>query len=182
MGYIMTNIYTDNFAIERAGADDVIEFARILRVIWEGMEHQEWFAIDGEEYISNILTTTAGIGYKAVDTSTGKTAGLFMVALPGISQDNLGHDLGFSKEQIMVTAVMDSAAILPEYRGHHLQYRLMQTAEAELRKRGYRYLTSTVHPENHSSHNTLTRQGYRVVATKEKYGGLIRDILLKELN
>lgn len=177
----MVSLQDDRFRIERAGTEDVGEFARILRVIWEGMEHQEWFAIDGEEYVSKLLTTAGGIGYKAVEVDTGRTAGLFMVALPGLGQDNLGYDIGFSSEQILETAVMDSAAILPEYRGHHLQYRLMQTAEAELRARGYRYLTSTVHPENHSSHNTLTRQGYQVAARKEKYGGLLRDILLKEL-
>ena len=175
------NLSNDRFVIEHAGAADVSEFARILRVIWEGMEHREWFAIDGEEYISNMLTTSAGIGYKAVEVSTGRIAGLFMVALPGLGTDNLGHDIGFSQAQLLKTAVMDSAAILPDYRGHHLQYRLMQAAEAELRERGYHYLTSTVHPDNHSSHNTLTRQGYLVVARKEKYGGLIRDILLKKL-
>ncbi len=178
----MSTMQGDGFVIEHAGAEDVVEFARILKIIWDGMEHQEWFLIDGEEYVSNILTTDAGIGYKAVDETTGNTAGLFMVSLPGLGKANLGYDVGFTEEQILKTAVMDSAAILPEYRGHHLQYRLMQTAEAELKELGYRYLTSTVHPGNHASHNTLTRQGYRVVATKEKYGGLIRDILLKELD
>lgn len=177
----MSTIQSDRFVIERAGAEDVIPFAGMLKTIWEGMEHREWFAIDGEDYVAGMLTTEAGIGYKAVDTVTGETAGLFMVALPGLGENNLGYDIGFTEEQLLATAVMDSAAILPQYRGHHLQYRLMQTAEAELRKRGYRYLTSTVHPGNHSSHNTLTRQGYRVVAQKEKYGGLLRDVLLKEI-
>lgn len=177
----MSTTTNDRFIIKQAGKEDVASFARILRMIWEGMERKEWFAIDDEPYVSRMLTTDAGIGYKAVDTAAGETAGLFMVALPGLEKNNLGHDLGFSEEKLLKTAVMDSAAILPEYRGHHLQYRLMQAAEAELRKRGYLYLTSTVHPENHSSHNTLTRQGYQVVATKEKYGGLLRDILLKEL-
>lgn len=177
----MSTIETDRFVIERAGAGDVISFAGILKTIWEGMENREWFAIDGEDYVAAMLTTDAGIGYKAVDTLTGATAGLFMAALPGLEETNLGYDIGFTKDQLLETAVMDSAAILPQYRGHHLQYRLMQEAEAELRRRGYRYLVSTVHPDNHSSHNTLTRQGYRVVTRKEKYGGLIRDILLKEL-
>lgn len=39
----------------------------------------------------------------------------------------------------------------------------------------------TVHPENYYSRNNVIRQGYEVVLTKEKYGGYIRDILLKKL-
>lgn len=177
----MSTMSVPIFTITHADADDVSAFAGILRSVWNNMDNQDWFLIDDEEYVSNILTTDAGIGYKAVDTSTGAIAGLFMVALPGLGDGNLGYDAGFTEAQLMKTAIMDSAAILPEYRGHHLQYRLMQTAEAELKKLGYRYLMCTVHPDNHASHNTVTRQGYRVVTTKQKYGTLIRDILLKEL-
>lgn len=177
----ITTPSTPTFMIEHAGADDVTAFANILKSVWNNMDNQDWFLIDGEEYISGILTTDAGIGYKAVDTTTGAIAGLFMVSLPGLGEGNLGYDADFTEEQLLKTAIMDSAAILPEYRGHHLQYQLMQTAEAELRSLGYHYLMCTVHPDNHASHNTVTRQGYRVVTQKQKYGTLIRDILLKEL-
>lgn len=76
---------------------------------------------------------------------------------------------------------MDSAAVRAEYRGNRLQYILMQEAEQELRTMGYRYLMCTVHPDNHFSRENVLRQGYRVMKTTEKYGGFIRDILLKEL-
>ena len=76
---------------------------------------------------------------------------------------------------------MDTAAVLPEYRGQKLQYRLMQMAEEELKKEGLRYLMCTVHPQNRYSRENVLRQGYEVAATKEKYGGYLRDILLKRL-
>ncbi|HBG12936.1 MAG TPA: hypothetical protein DDX68_16840 [Clostridium sp.] len=59
---------------------------------------------------------------------------------------------------------------------------MMKTAEEELRKQGYRYLMCTVHPENRYSKNNIIKQGYQVVLTKEKYGGYVRDILLKKLS
>ena len=177
----MTKNITETFTILRADANDISVFSHILQTVWSNMEHQDWFAIDDDVYITRMLTTKEGLCYKAIETATGAVAGLFMVALPGLGEANLGHDIGFTEEQLLQTAIMDSAAILPEYRGHHLQYRLMQTAEADLKDMGYRYLTVTVHPDNHSSHNTITRQGYRFIRQKEKYGGLLRDILLKEL-
>ena len=66
---------------------------------------------------------------------------------------------------------MDSIAILPKYRGHKLQYRLMQTAEGDLRAKGFKYLMCTVHPDNCYSRDNIVSQGYESVAVKEKYGG-----------
>lgn len=86
-----------------------------------------------------------------------------------------------SGEALHQVAHMDSVAILPEYRGMGLQYRMMQVAEKELKDAGYRYLMCTVHPKNRYSRENILRQSYRVVATKEKYGGYLRDILLKEI-
>ena len=72
-------------------------------------------------------------------------------------------------------------AILPEYRGMRLQAILMEAAEQELAVKGYRYMMCTVHPDNSFSRNNMVRQGYRAVCRKEKYGGRIRDVMLKEL-
>ena len=43
---------------------------------------------------------------------------------------------------------MDTAAVAPLYRGHHLQDRMMEVCEEEMKKRGMRYLLATVHPDN----------------------------------
>ena len=85
------------------------------------------------------------------------------------------------EEQLKLCAMMDTAAVLPEFRGHHLQYEMMQTAERKLHKEGYRYLLCTVHPENKFSRENVKRQGYKKILTKEKYGGFLRDIWMKEL-
>lgn len=169
------------FQIERAEVSDYQVMAEVIRQVYEAMERKEWYVADNEEYTYRMLSEGTGIGYKAVEVSTGEIGGIFMATLPGDTASNLGNDIGFSKEQRLVTAHMDSVAILPKYRGNHLQYRLMQEAERELREMGYRYLMCTVHPENRFSKENVLRQGYRVMKTTEKYGGYLRDILLKEL-
>ena len=66
----------------------------------------------------------------------GSLAGCFLVEIPGDVEYNLGKDLGFSKEQLLVSAHMDTAVVDPLYRGHHLQDRMMEACEKEMKKRG----------------------------------------------
>lgn len=98
-----------------------------------------------------------------------------------MEEENLGYDIGMQGRQLYECAIMDTVVVLPEYRGMHLQYEMMQTAERKLHKEGYRYLLCTVHPENKFSRENVKRQGYKKILTKEKYGGFLRDIWMKEL-
>ena len=170
-----------DFIIEKALPSDYQLFADIIQSVWEGMPQKEWFMADNAEYTYKMLTSGRGVGYKAIEITTNKVAGTFMATIPGLEEDNLGYDIGFSREQLLLTAHMDSVAILPLYRGQKLQYHLMQEAEQELKQRGIHYLLCTVHPDNHYSRNNILRQGYHVVAQKEKYGGNIRDSLMKQI-
>ncbi len=169
------------FEIRKAAPEDADAIAGVIREVFLGMEHQEWYVADNADYTREMLNTGKGTAYEAVEKKSGILAGVLMMTFPGISQENLGHDIGFSKEQLLQTAHMESAAALPKYRGNHLQYLLMQRAEKEAAETGYRYLMCTIHPENRYSKGNAMRQGYRVIKTKEKYGGLLRDILLKDL-
>ena len=53
--------------------------------------------------------------------------------------------------------------------------------EGDLRQIGYRYLLCTVHPENVFSRSNVMKQGYQKMLTKEKYGGFLRDIWMKNI-
>lgn len=170
------------FLIERADPLDYLIMADVIQSVWQQIEQKDWFVADDSEYTRHTLTEGNGIGYKAFEAESGTLAGVFIAALPGDREENLGRDIGLSQEELGKVAHMESVAILPEYRGNGLQYILMKTAEEELRKQGFRHLMCTVHPENKYSRNNMIKQGYRVVLTKEKYGGYLRDILLKEIS
>ena len=170
-----------DFRIEKADVDDHQIFADIIQAVWNGLDKKEWFVADNGEYTYKMLYSGKGIGYKAMDEASGEIAGVFMVTIPGVSRENLGYDAGLGQEELVLVAHMDSIAILPGYRGHKLQRRLMQAGEEDLRKRGFRYLMCTVHPDNCYSRNNIISQGYGSVAVKEKYGGYVREIFLKRI-
>lgn len=169
------------FDIKKASAEDAEAMAAVIQTVYEQIEKKEWYVPDDADYIRRLLGTGTGLGYKAVERESGELAAIFTVAFPGDSPKNLGSEIGFPHEKLLVTATMDSAAVLSQYRGNRLQYLLMQEAERELRTMGYRYLMCTVHPDNRFSRQNILRQGYRVMKTTEKYGGYLRDIMLKEL-
>lgn len=170
-----------NFKIVKAGIQDADAIAAVIQKVYESLEQKEWYVADNAEYTFEMLHSKKGIGYMALNMENNEIAGIFMVTFPGDSKENLGNDIGFSREQRLLSAHMDSAAVLPQYRGHHLQYRLMQEAEKDLRALGFRYLLCTIHPDNRYSKNNALRQGYCVMKTTEKYGGYLRDVLMKEL-
>lgn len=173
------------FHIERIAQNDlagISEAAGITWHVWERMEHKEWYAPDEIKVISRRLHGGEGFVYRAVEAESGETAGVFIVIIPGITKENLGNDAGFDRELLGKTAHMDSAAILPKFRGYALQQRLAEAAEAELLRLGYHILMCTVHPDNCFSRSNMLKQGYRVIGAAEKYGGHRREILMKELS
>jgi len=170
-----------DFKIEKALPKDYKLFADIIQSVWEAMDQKEWFMADNADYTYHMLFSGKGTGYKAIEQHSKKAAGVFLATVPGISPENMGYDIGLTENELPLVAHMDSVAILPQYRGRRLQYRLMQAAEADLRKQGFHCLLCTVHPDNLYSRNNVISQGYQSIAVKEKYGGHIREIFMKRL-
>lgn len=167
--------------IFQAGRESLEEAVRLVRNTAEKMKEKSWFVAESLEEFDRWMRKDQGWLYVARDRSSGQLAGMFFVVLPGLEEENLGYDIGMQGRQLYECAIMDTVVVLPEYRGMHLQYEMMQTAERKLRKEGYRYLLCTVHPENKFSRENVKRQGYKKMLTKEKYGGFLRDIWMKEL-
>ena len=169
------------FQITPATPSDYQLFADIIQTVWRGMANKDWYLADNADYTCHMLTSGEGLGYKAIETETGEVAGIFLAVIPGLSEENMGRDAGLPEEELPLVAHMDTAAVLPQYRGHQLQYRLMQAAEADLRAMGFRYLMGTIHPDNVYSMNNGLKQGYQIIGEKLKHGGLRRAILMKDL-
>ncbi|MCI5650164.1 MAG: GNAT family N-acetyltransferase [Fusicatenibacter sp.] len=170
-----------NFVIRHAEVEEIPLISDLIHQVWSSMEKKEWFSVDCDEFTRELLLSGRGTGYLAEEEETGRVAGVFTTEIPGRAEHNLGRDIRLKEEELLLVAHMDSVAVLSEFRGHHLQYRLMQAAEADLKNQGMRYLMCTVHPENRYSLKNAQSQGYRIMATKEKYGGKLRHILLKDL-
>lgn len=198
------------FLIERVTnlSHDTVDISiQKIKEIWAKMPTPEWFAMDSDEEIREYFTSGRSWLYVAKEKITENSvdsgsltdsvksvfyndardfdcpefAGLFTTIFPELGPENLGRDLGFSDEDLMKSAHMETVVIAPEYRGHHLQARLMAKAEEDLKAAGYKHLLCTIHPNNPYSMNNALSLGYKVEKLVEKYGGLPRNILLKEI-
>lgn len=169
------------FQIKRAEPEQFDAVITLIQDVLDSLPQKEWFAADNADFTRAILTKGSATSYIAVCMDTGEIAGTFITVIPGNSNENLGYDIGLSDRELLKVAHMDSAAVLPAYRGHHLQKELMLFAEKELKAAGYQYLCCTIHPDNKYSMNSARSLGYEVVKVCEKYGGYLRAVLMKEL-
>lgn len=171
---------TDAYTFSLAQPAELDELYALIRRVWELLEDKDVFAVENltKEWFATYL---GGRGFcVTARAADGELAGLLAVCFPGLDEDNLGHDIGLTDEALMNVCLMDIAAVAPEHRGHHLEQRLLLLAEAQLAGTPYRTLMCSVSPHNPPSLHSVEKCGYRVVLTKEKYGGHLRHILLKE--
>ena len=175
--------YTDQYRIQKADPTEAPELYRLMRTVWERLENKDLFAVEGMdlEWFRKFLDPRRGFCVTA-RSETGELAGILMVCRPMEDDDNLGLDVGMTSEQRLRVVHMETAAVLPEHRGHDLERRMLAFAEEKLQGTDTRYLMATISPFNPPSLRAAERLGYQVLLTKEKYGGHLRHILIKGIN
>lgn len=188
----------DQITIRLAQEADMVRVKELMDRVKQNMEHPDWYITDELPWLLRHVSAEGFTVLAEVKPEDNEEPGaeprlvaFFTVDLPGVRElsggihnpdqgVNLGIDAGFDAQKRLLVAHMDSVAVDPEFRGHHLQGRLVEEAERELSGRMQKFLMCTIHPDNHASLHSMQRHGYRIIATKEKYGGTLRHILLKE--
>ena len=165
--------------IHLAVPEQVDEIFAIMSGVAAQMEHPEYYVIDDRDYVARHISQE---GFTLLWMEGDTVAGFLIVHLPRPGEvHNLGNDLGFSPRQLLLSAHMESAAILPQFRGRGIQKKLLAAAGERVRQMGFQYSLCTVHPDNLPSLKSLQSLGYQIAATKLKYGGKLRHIMKKEL-
>lgn len=164
-----------------AKEEDADTLAQVIDTVYRGLEHPEWFMPDDADYIRRLMDPACGRVWKAVEKHSQRAAAVFMLLFPGNTPENLGKDAGLTEAERMGVVHVESVAVLPQYRGCGLQFRFMQLGEETARREGFTYLMCTVHPENRVSRNNMLRMGFTSVVKKEKYGGFLREVMMKRL-
>lgn len=167
-----------SFIIRKANGLDLKRIMEIMNTVQNSIKQKEWFVPDNEEYVYRHLSHD---GFIIVAEREDKICGFFLVHIPGKGHENMGYDINLPPNKLEKVAHMDSVAILPEFRGNHLQSLLLKQAECILKSKGFTCFLATVHPENKYSLQNFLSSGYGVKKTVKKYGGLIRYILFKEI-
>lgn len=163
-----------------ATSDDAAEVHQLMVSVYEGMENKGLYVCDELEHVENCIFKGKGFGVVACNAEK-KIVGSFIMRYPHMSTDNLGRDIGLPPEELPKVVHMESAVVMPEYRGRGIQYRMLRYAEELIDTNKYKYYLATVSPDNPASYRSLEKNGYRHIATKNKYDGLVRRIYLKEL-
>ena len=193
----------DAYTLREATLEDAFEIWSVMDTCANTMEHKEHFICDDLDYVKDILSGH-GFGVVACDMN-GKIVGNLLVKYPGLSEENLGYDVFIKpeKKQNMITdsvlrqvdesAIlltlenlthvlhMDSASVHPNHQGHGLESRMLAFAETLVDTSKYHYSFATVAPENLASLKSLEKNGYQVLIVKEKYGGVMRCVMMKNL-
>ena len=164
--------------IRKGSIADTEDFIMLLDSVRQGMEHPEWFYLDPPEYVRQQMENGTMQLWVAMDKE--KLAGALSALILGEDPNNYGFDLGLSREDRALAVNMDSAAVYPQYRGQGIQAKLLEQAEAELKRSGKGILLCTVHPDNHFSLSNVLKQGYRIQRKLEKYGS-VRYLLRKDI-
>ncbi|MCI7813584.1 MAG: GNAT family N-acetyltransferase [Lachnospiraceae bacterium] len=165
------------FLIRRAKESDVEGIMTVMDTA-KALAPEGWFISDDRGYVEAHVQQS---GFIIVAEENGTIAGFFMIDFAGETERNMGQYLGLNQEEQKQVVYMDSAAVLPKYRGNHLQAILLQAAEEVLDEMPqYRYRMATVCPDNCYSLQNMQRGGYTILTTVKKYGNFLRHIMYKD--
>lgn len=161
-----------------AKKEDANAIHHILQEVYCALENKDLFVCDDLTFIQNHIEKN---GFTVVACQTnGQIAGCLIVRFPFQEEDNLARDVGLAPCVYNNVAHMESAAVLPQYRGQHLELQMLNYAEKYLNPKQFHYLFATVSPDNPASYKTLENAGYCLQITKKKYNGKLRRIYLKK--
>ena len=172
----------NTFTIRLAGPEDSVKVHDIMVKAYESLSDKNFFICDDLPYVENIINNPQE-GFALLCMADDKPAGTLLVRLPGLKEDNLGRDLMLGEDKLMNVAHMESAAVLPEFRGNGIQKKLLIYGKGYLAEHfpAVKYITATVVPLNIPSLKSFKAAGFKEMLTKEKYNGHMRIILLNNM-
>ncbi|MDX1805612.1 MAG: GNAT family N-acetyltransferase [Paenisporosarcina sp.] len=139
--------------------------------ILQPLSKQEFqFILNGNGLMIGAFVDDTLIGFRAL-------------LIPQIDEEHLGLDIGLKEEELQQVIYQEISNVLPDYRGNQLQKTLAILIMQELSQQhhDYRYVCCTVATFNIPSLKDKFAQGMEILALKEKYGGLLRYIFVKDL-
>lgn len=179
------------FTIDYATKNDIPDIMAMIKTAMELLPDPDWFVDDTEEFFTSHIEKR-GFTLKAIPkneitdtqeniTTPEKIAAFFTIRFPKHDEDNLGYAINLNREELLKVAHMETAVVHPDYRGNHLEQRLMAEAVKILKNTPHCYLMGTVHPDNTASVKSFLNNGFSIEETVPKYGGRLRHIMLKKL-
>lgn len=168
------------YKVRRLGIEDLMEILAVQSQVVEALENPFILQPLTKEEFQYILE---GKGL-AIGAYVHQELIAFRALLdPPIDEEHLGLDIGLPEDELSKVLYQEISNVLPAFRGNQLQKILAEVIMNELtkEKHPYRYVCCTVAPFNIPSLKDKFAQGMEIAGLKEKYGGSLRYIFVKDL-
>lgn len=167
--------YTIKFLVE----DDIQEIINLQNIVLANIKDSDTYYPVSKEVLKGLMNN----GDSAMGAVIGEElVGFCIIHIPGPEQGNLGRDVGMTEEDLNTVAHIQFIFVHPDYRGYSIQNKLIKHILDIVTDAGCRHVLCTISPKNYYSlYNTL-QWGFVIREIKEKYGGLIRYILCKNIS
>ncbi|WIY61658.1 GNAT family N-acetyltransferase [Bacillus arachidis] len=169
-----------NFQVTTLSLNHVEEILSLQDIIIEALENKDRLqplTLEEFQYILN--SNGMMIGAFAGDQLIAFRA----LLVPPIDEDHLGLDIGLTHEELERVIYQEISNVHPDYRGNGMQRILAKVIMKKLQQADgkFDYVCCTVAPFNIPSLKDKFAQGMEIAALKEKYGGSMRYVFVKEL-
>ena len=147
--------------------------------IYEYLDKKELFAKSEKSEFNDCLSNDGCI--LGLVTKSDELIAFGALVIPKERTFNLGYDLNLDSKLLNKIAHIESTVVHPNYRGNNIQKILCENLEEIGKNKGYSIFCATVSPINPYSLNTFLKLNYTIKLEKEKYGGINRYILSKDI-
>lgn len=155
---------------ENIDIDKYIEFRELVKA---NMEHPDWLGDFAKEDLVSMLKNNSKIWIYYYNEEPVCS----MMIIPSDAKAIVKFDLALDYREVVDYGPM---FVNPKFVGNHLQYQMLKVLDDYCIDLGYKYVISTIHPDNIYSINNLVKDGFTLTGTKEFTRGL-RNIYLKSL-
>ena len=111
----------------------------------------------------------------------GKMIAFRAMLVPENDEEGLGADIGLSEKAFPSLIYSEISNVDPDYRGNGLQTYMGKLLVNNINRKQFRYILATVAPSNIPSIKDKFSLGMEIAVLKEKYGGKLMFLFVKDL-
>ncbi|WP_237981939.1 GNAT family N-acetyltransferase [Bacillus thuringiensis] len=170
----------DPFHVTLLSLEDIEQILSLQNIIVEALEDKSRLQPLSQEEFQYILE---GNGMMIGAFIENELIAFRALLVPPIDDEHLGLDIGLPESELHRVIYQEISNVHPNCRGNGMQKILAKVIMDELQKEDskYDYVCCTVAPFNIPSLKDKFAQGIEIAALKEKYGGSMRYVFVKEL-
>lgn len=164
--------------IQSCTENDIPSFLSLQDEVIKSLTEPTFFQSLSKEEYTHILK---GHGKIIGAFFEGELVAFRALLIPEIDDpEHLGIDANLSHESLKEVIYSEISSVKPSFRGNRLQQLLGEVILNQIDQKKFRYVCATVAPFNIASLLDKFSHGLEIVALKEKYGGVLRYIFLKD--